>query len=172
MPSPTTFEREALGVILVVDDYADSRAAVRELLEDNGYEVTEAANGQEALNFLVAPAKPRVQLIVLDLQMPVMNGWQFLKLLGSYVRLETIPVLVVSAHEALPQQETHRSIVGCLKVPYRIEELLAVINGCCTPSRSATPRIASSTQPTQLRAVSPTPLIDAISPPAGEVTRK
>jgi CheY-like chemotaxis protein len=123
------------GVVLVVDDYADSRGAVHELLEDNGYEVVEASNGQEALNFLVSGAVPNVQLIVLDLQMPIMNGWQFLTLLDNYFRLSTIPVIVVSAHPTLPSQGAHKSVVGCLKVPYRTNELLALINDHCTPTK-------------------------------------
>jgi DNA-binding response OmpR family regulator len=77
-----------------------------------------------------------VQLIILDLQMPVMNGWQFLTLLDSYVRLSTMPVLVVSAHPTLPKQSTYKTIVGCLKVPYRMEELLALVDSCCEPSRA------------------------------------
>ena len=126
----------SLGVVLVVDDYAESRGAVHDLLEDNGYDVVEASNGQEALNFLVSNAVPSVQLIVLDLQMPIMNGWQFLTLLDSYFRLSTIPVVVVSAHPQLPSQGMHKNVVGCLKVPYRIEELLALVNDCCTPTKA------------------------------------
>jgi CheY-like chemotaxis protein len=125
-----------LGVVLVVDDYVESRGAVHDLLEDNGYDVVEASNGQEALNFLVSNAVPDVQLIVLDLQMPIMNGWKFLTLLDSYFRLSTIPVVVVSAHPELPRQSAHRNVVGCLKVPYRIDELLALVNGCCTPTKA------------------------------------
>ena len=120
----------------MVDDYAESRGAVHDLLEDNGYDVVEASNGQEALNFLVSNAVPNVQLIILDLQMPIMNGWQFLTLLDSYFRLSTIPVVVVSAHPQLPNQGMHKNVVGCLKVPYQIEELLALVNDCCTRTKA------------------------------------
>lgn len=120
----------------MVDDYADSRGAVRDLLEDHGYDVVEASNGQEALNFLVLNAVPSVQLIVLDLQMPIMNGWQFLTLHDSYFRLSKIPVVVVSAHSELPSQGLHKNVVGCLKVPYRIEELLALVEARCTPTKA------------------------------------
>jgi CheY-like chemotaxis protein len=124
-------------VVLVIDDYADSRVAVRDLLEDNGYQVVEAANGQEALTFLAAGV-PRVQLIVLDLQMPIMNGWQFLTALESHVRLSATPVLVVSAHHP-PSQETHTAVAGCLKVPYSADQLLAAVKRHCRPS----PTVAS-----------------------------
>jgi CheY-like chemotaxis protein len=120
-------------VVLVIDDYADSRVAVRDLLEDNGYQVVEAANGQEALSFLAAGV-PRVQLIILDLQMPIMNGWQFLTALESHVRLSATPVLVVSARHPLPSQETHTAVAGCLKVPYSADQLLAAVKRHCRPS--------------------------------------
>jgi CheY-like chemotaxis protein len=121
-------------VVLVIDDYADSRIAVRDLLEDNGYQVVEAANGQEALSFLAAGV-PRVQLIILDLQMPIMNGWQFLTALESHVRLSATPVLVVSAHQP-PSQETHTAVVGCLKVPYSADQLLAAVKRHCRSSET------------------------------------
>jgi CheY-like chemotaxis protein len=124
-------------VVLVVDDYTESRVAIRDLLEDHGYEVAEAANGQQALDFLAGGA-PRVQLIILDLQMPIMDGWQLLTLLDSYIRLSAIPVLVVSGHQSLPSRETHPAIAACLKVPYRADELLALVNDCCKPSESDT----------------------------------
>ena len=63
---------------MLVDDYADARAVVREALEEAGHVVVEAVNGQEALNFLVSRQDERVALIVADLQMPVMDGWRFI----------------------------------------------------------------------------------------------
>lgn len=126
--------------MLLVDDYTESRATVRELLENNGYEVVEAAHGQQALDFLVSSPEPPVQLIVLDLQMPIMNGYQFLTLLGNYVRLSTIPVLVVSAHAAPSHQETYRNVIGYLRPPYQAEELLTLVNARCSqPAGHAEP---------------------------------
>jgi CheY-like chemotaxis protein len=128
----TLTRRRRSGVVLLVDDYAESRATVRELLDNNGYEVIEAAHGQQALDFLVSSPEPPVQLIVLDLQMPIMNGYQFLTLLGNYVRLSTIPVLVVSGHAAPSDQETYRNVVGYLRPPYQADELLALVNASCS----------------------------------------
>ena len=124
----TLTRRRRPGVILLVDDYGESRAVVKELLENNGYEVIEAAHGQQALDFLVSSPGPPVQLIILDLQMPIMNGYQFLTLLGNYVRLSTIPVLVVSANAARSDQETYRNVIGYLRSPYQVEELLTLVN--------------------------------------------
>jgi CheY-like chemotaxis protein len=155
-------------VVLVVDDYADSRVTVRELLEEHGYQVAEAANGQEALDFLVAGV-PRVKLIVLDLQMPVMSGWQFLRVLDSYVRLSAIPVLVVSAHH-VRNEEMRSTIVGFLKVPYRTEQLMALVDDCCG---TAPPKKVLLAFRARHRMPMPsTPDLDAASSAASDVEQK
>lgn len=111
------------GRILVVDDYDDVRSNVREALEDLGYEVFEAAHGQQALHFLVSNARPAVDLIVLDLSMPVMDGWQLLRLLNTYIGLRRIPVLIASGHPPKLQESQHQHVVGVLHAPYLLEEL-------------------------------------------------
>jgi len=113
--------------ILVVDDDADSRETIREVLEELGYRVVEASNGREALDFLVEHPADGVKLILLDLKMPVMNGWQLLKLLDSYVRLSAIPVLVISAFASTLDSDTYRSLVGRLEVPYQLPQLRAMV---------------------------------------------
>src|SRR3954463_14824803 len=91
-------QRREGGRILIVDDYDDARLNLREALESVGYEVVEAVHGQQALHYLVSNEPRAVGLILLDLAMPVMDGWQFLRLLSSYVGLRSIPVLIVSGH--------------------------------------------------------------------------
>jgi CheY-like chemotaxis protein len=115
------------GRILVVDDYADARSNVREALEDLGYEVVEAANGEQALHFLVSRARPDVHLIVLDLSMPIMDGWQLLKLLNTYIGLRHIPVLIVSGHPPRLEESRHEHVVGVLHAPYVMSELTAKV---------------------------------------------
>jgi len=115
------------GRILIVDDYADARSNLREALEQLDYEVFEAANGQQALHFLVSRATPGVELIVLDLEMPVMNGWQLLEVLNTYVGLRHIPVLIVSAHPPRLNQAKHERVVGVVHAPYAMEELTSKI---------------------------------------------
>jgi two-component system chemotaxis response regulator CheY len=84
------------GQILVIDDEADSRMTLRSLLADAGYEAVEACDGESAIHYLTSknglPA-----LIVTDLAMPDMSGWELINVLQAYVRLSSIPVLVVSA---------------------------------------------------------------------------
>lgn len=137
MPRPVSFTRRRSGSILVVDDYAEAREAIREALEDAGHSVVEARNGQEALQLLTLSADTQVGMIVLDLQMPIMDGWQFLRLLSSYVRLSHIPVLIVSAHPPRLDQVTHPAIVGCLNPPYELEQLLSMVNTYTAPSQPA-----------------------------------
>ena len=78
--------------VLVVDDEPHVRATIREALSLEGYDVTEASNGAEALA-LLATVLPEV--IVLDLWMPVMDGWAFRR--AQSVSHADIPVVVISA---------------------------------------------------------------------------
>jgi CheY-like chemotaxis protein len=115
------------GPILIVDDYADARASLREVLEDMGQEVIEAGNGQEAFDFLVFNPDVRVQLILLDLEMPGMTGLELLALLKSYVRFASIPVLVISRHTASLRPRDHRMINGCIEAPRDIPRLRELV---------------------------------------------
>ena len=81
--------------ILVVEDDDDIRDSLKELLEEEGYRVDTAANGQQALVKLQEQELP--QLILLDLMMPVMDGWQFQKELRDVPSLARLPVIVISA---------------------------------------------------------------------------
>jgi CheY-like chemotaxis protein len=113
--------------VLVVDDYDDARACVRDILEELGQDVAEAANGQEALHFLIFHHEVSVKLIVLDLQMPTMTGWELLTLLRSYARLAHIPVVIASAHADTLPPPREFPIVGCLTLPYAKDELEQVL---------------------------------------------
>ncbi len=84
------------GDVLVVDDDPDARARLRHVLTRNGWTVSEAGNGQEALD-LVAHAPP--QVILLDLTMPVMDGFTFLHALRERPGCGDIPVIVLSARD-------------------------------------------------------------------------
>ena len=88
--------RTTEGCVLVVDDDPDARARLRVVLERNGWQVAEAGNGQEALAW-VAQASP--QVILLDLTMPVMDGFTFLHALREQPGGTEIPVVVLSARD-------------------------------------------------------------------------
>jgi CheY-like chemotaxis protein len=133
IPEPGTFAQQRADTILLVDDYDDARATLRDLLEEQGHTVLEAANGQQALDILLAQSSQRVGLIVLDLQMPVMDGHQFIGQLRNHVALADIPVLVVSGHTGQLGESERKRIVGCLQRPYNRDELLGVVNAHVAP---------------------------------------
>jgi CheY-like chemotaxis protein len=115
-------------MVLVVDDDEDVRDAIRELLQRKGYAVLVANDGQEALDLLAAADPPCV--VLLDLVMPVMDGWQFLASVQADPLLAQIPVVIVSAHAA-----THAPAgsVGLLRKPFGTAELFAAVATHCGP---------------------------------------
>src|ERR1041384_8053025 len=84
------------GGILGVDADPDIRDSLREVREDEGYEVACVGNGREALGHLKA-ANPRPCVILLDLMMPVMDGWQFRKEQKQDSEIAGIPLVVITA---------------------------------------------------------------------------
>jgi CheY-like chemotaxis protein len=82
--------------ILVVDDHADTREAIAGLLANEGHFYHEAENGQEAIDWLERQTNPPC-LILLDLRMPVMDGWDFLRAIREVPRWADVAVIVVSA---------------------------------------------------------------------------
>ena len=84
------------GIVLVVDDNADTNDALTTILEYRGYRPVPAYDGHDALSQLRAGLRPAV--IVLDLAMPFMDGWTFLALVAADAQLRAIPVVIYSAH--------------------------------------------------------------------------
>jgi len=81
--------------ILVVDDDPDIRDSLREVLEEEGYAVACVGNGREALDYLHREPRPRV--ILLDLMMPIMDGWQFRREQKKDPVIADIPLIVITA---------------------------------------------------------------------------
>jgi CheY-like chemotaxis protein len=81
--------------ILLVEDDDFIRQEISEALEDEGYSVATAAHGKEALALLAEGTRPSV--VLLDLMMPVMNGWEFLKAFKKDESFAGIPVVILSA---------------------------------------------------------------------------
>jgi len=112
--------------ILIVEDDLDNTALVRLLLERRGYSVASAHNGEQGLKVLRAR---RPDLIVLDLDMPVMDGWGMLSRMQVERATAGIPIIVVTAH-LLPDERESVSQAGgsgyVLK-PFRAEDLLGEI---------------------------------------------
>lgn len=106
--------------VLVVDDSLESREVIVEVLETYGYKVVGASSGKEALEYLRQSAPPR--LIITDLMMPVMNGWEFLDAKRKIEHLANVPVVVLSA---VPEPEVEADHV--MLKPVDVERLLAAI---------------------------------------------
>lgn len=86
--------------LLVVDDDADSREALSRILRRRGYRVTSVPNGRDALAVLTNQSP---DLIVLDLRMPEMDGIMFLDVVRSYLRLQHVPVFLLTAYPETPE---------------------------------------------------------------------
>ncbi len=107
--------------VLVVDDDLDTRDALGERLASAGYEIAKAADGAQALAYLKRAAPPA--LILLDLAMPVMDGWQFLAERERDADLRAIPVVVISAQPDVEERITALH-AGFLAKPITIARLL------------------------------------------------
>jgi CheY-like chemotaxis protein len=81
--------------ILIIEDDYDIRVALKEILEWEGFQVLTAANGKEGLEVLEQHADPC--LIILDIMMPIMNGWDFLKRFKTSGMSRRYPILIASA---------------------------------------------------------------------------
>jgi CheY-like chemotaxis protein len=116
--------------VLVVDDDADIRYALVGALEEQGYRATSVSNGLEALEVLrILPAPPSV--ILTDLMMPVMNGWEFRAEQQRDPLLSKIPVVVVSARENISEEALQVSASGYLRKPFLVQGLVHAIGKFC-----------------------------------------
>jgi CheY-like chemotaxis protein len=113
------------SVLVVEDDEAISEA-IATLLEMRGYAVARAGDGKEALSALAR--MPRPCLILLDLMMPVMNGWEFLEAVKDDVALATIPVVAVTAFGDRVKDIEVRAVV---KKPFELDALLRLVKQYC-----------------------------------------
>lgn len=114
--------------ILVVDDDVDIRDTLRELLELEGYTSIGAANGQEALEQL---RRHPVSVILLDLMMPVMDGFEFRKQQLGDTALSGIPIIVVSAGGKCERSAQQLGAQGCARKPLNVPQLLELIRVAC-----------------------------------------
>jgi CheY-like chemotaxis protein len=112
--------------VLVVEDDRDIRESVVEILTDEGYDVSAAGDGRQALD-LLETAAPRPNLILLDLMMPVMNGFQFREEQLKRPELAAIPVLVVTADVNARAKAEALGAAGFVQKPLKIQPLLDII---------------------------------------------
>ena len=115
--------------IIVIEDNIDNQNLLRLLIEREGYSVVTAINGQDGLNVI---RQEQPDLIVLDLSMPVVDGWEMIELVKADPRIESIPIVVVTAH--LQPGEKHKVFeAGCngyVFKPFKSVDLIKEIETC------------------------------------------
>jgi CheY-like chemotaxis protein len=116
--------------VLIVEDDTDVREFMDVLLTTHGFETMTAANGREALERMRAR---RPCLVLLDLMMPVMDGWQFRAEQLSEPALADVPVICVTA-VAEHSERLERLQAPCLQKPVEFQTLLDVVEGACKSS--------------------------------------
>jgi CheY-like chemotaxis protein len=119
--------------ILVVDDDLDIRETLAQILEFEGFDVTCASNGREAIDRLKTV---RPGLILLDLMMPVMNGYEFRQAQKAHPEIADIPVIILSADGNVQQKAEAAGVQAYLKKPIELDVLLSTIRQHCIPAAS------------------------------------
>lgn len=120
--------------ILVVDDEPTIRSLVAQLLDDEGFEVGRAADGAEALQ-TIASSEP-FDLVILDMWMPVMNGWQFADALRDHPAPPRL-VVMTAASEARARAAELRAI-GYIGKPFDVDDLVRVVRDALPPHTERT----------------------------------
>jgi CheY-like chemotaxis protein len=118
--------------VLIVEDDQDIRDSVANVLRDEGYVTTAVANGREAIEQLVAGCRPC--LILLDLMMPVMDGWEFREQQRQDPALAQIPVVILSGDGNVRQKANSLDIPEYLVKPFKIDSLLSMVQRYCEPT--------------------------------------
>jgi CheY-like chemotaxis protein len=114
------------GPVMVVEDDQGIRESVCQILEDEGFPTVSACNGKEALVAL-RNMTPLPRLILLDLMMPIMNGWEFYELISRDKTVSFIPVVVMSAQET----DVYSGSLRLLRKPLLLDQLLSTVNEIC-----------------------------------------
>jgi CheY-like chemotaxis protein len=126
--------------VLIVEDDEDFRALMREALELEGFSVREARDGREALAALRASGGS-AHLVLLDLMMPGMTGWDFVTTVRSDPRLRGNPIVVTT----VVPEDAPWAVDATLQKPFDLETLVRVVERYC--SRAPVPAQADAASP-------------------------
>jgi len=126
MPEPPT----VTGTILIVDDDQITREGLGAILERSGFGVAQASHGSEALSYLYC--NPAPSLILLDMMMPRMDGWNFLEHFRMNAAWEEIPIIIMTGMR-IASDEWAESLgaAGLLKKPFDESELIKPVRELC-----------------------------------------
>ena len=116
--------------VLIVEDDEDLREMMAQLLTLEGFQTAAVANGREALEYLHQSARPDV--ILLDLMMPVMDGWEFRRHQKEDPAIAPVPVIVLSALDHA--RAGNLDATAFLKKPLDFDRLLTLVRSHCRPS--------------------------------------
>ncbi len=114
--------------ILVVEDNDIARTGLSVILQKAGYRVIAAANGRQALEYFRAARPP--DLVLLDMLMPVLDGWHFLDALRRWPRPVHVPIVVATGTILTREWANQHGCVGFLRKPFETSELLAEVKRC------------------------------------------
>ena len=114
---------------MIVEDDLDIRDLLVLLLNSNGYRATGVSNGQEALSHL--SQNLTIDLILLDLMMPILNAWEFRERQKSVPHFDSIPVVLLSATEEVSDHVTSLQAAGYLRKPIDFGALLDTVGRYC-----------------------------------------
>ena len=117
------------STVLIIEDDPDAREVLGEILRSDGYEAVAVADGREGLATLRSGLRPC--LILLDMLMPGMDGWQFRRAQSADRELAEIPVVVVSGAKAARNSALGSGAVAFLSKPVAPEALLSAVAAAC-----------------------------------------
>jgi two-component system, chemotaxis family, chemotaxis protein CheY len=115
--------------VLVVEDNISVQLSLADLLIDHGCRVAPVQDGQEALEYLRSHPAPDV--ILLDLLMPRMDGWEFRRQMRREPEWAAIPLVIVSAIADMAAENSPLGAAAYLSKPFDVSELLKAIERCC-----------------------------------------
>src|SRR5579872_5833589 len=112
----------AIGTLaLIVEDDPDTRALEKEILEDAGFVVLTAKNGEDGIRFAM---ERHPSVILLDLALPTSSGFDVLKILKGFPVTANIPVVLISGYVMLVENCLARGAAACVQKPFDIEDLV------------------------------------------------
>lgn len=139
--------------VLIVEDNEDSRTALADALEHEGYEVAAVANGVKALDSLRWHRRPGC--VVMDMRMPVMTGWELRVAMEADPRLRHIPAIGMTGGRWKPEDARH--FVSLMNKPVKLDELLAGLEAAFRISVSIARSESSHRHPPEAARHTPTP---------------
>ncbi len=123
--------------LLVVDDEDDIREALASIIRQEGYAVDEAADGRAALEYMRS-SRTKPCVVLLDLMMPVMNGWDLVGDMSQDEGLRSIPVVLITADARGASSDPRTSSLPLMSKPLDLRRLMDVVERYCGPPRRCT----------------------------------